>query len=222
MPTRKALPAGELPTESQLTGWRKTADENVIAPLADVVRGLLGMDAGDGKTNANALGHLLPFAAGIGNLPKGLMEVLKREGMVALDEPMVNALGKPVSEMLGTAFKTPAKSGLPQRLTVANWNAPEGAIEMRGATKAAADTKFNVKPSELDDLINGGALDLKQPPSADVGRVQSKLKKLLGPRADSTPTRARELSLKFGQGQAGEMSDEDFLRTVRIPDASRK
>lgn len=175
--------AGQLPTASNLTGWRKAIDEHAIAPLGDVVRGLLGMEGADGKSNANAAGHLLPLIAGIGGLPNGLnaaalRELLVREGLTDA-EPMVNALGKPVSEMLGTVLKTPVKSGMPQRLTLTGWKAPTGEMEFASNTKRAAGMKFNATPQQVDELINGGALDLEQPPNGSMEAIRARLRKAL-------------------------------------------
>lgn len=95
-----------------------------------------------------------------------------------LDPSMLQSLGKPISELLGAIFRTPNKSGLPTKLRLINWNARNNTAALRGLRKG--DEAFEAAPSQLDELLTGGALDLDQPPQAGVDAIRKKLAALLG------------------------------------------
>lgn len=100
-------------------------------------------------------------------------------GDMPLSPDMLRSLGKPLSELLGTLFKTPTKSGLPAKLRLTNWDAKSGEASMHGLTKVGQE--FRSTPSQLDSLINSDTVDLAQPPVGAVDAIRRKLAALLGP-----------------------------------------
>lgn len=96
----------------------------------------------------------------------------------AVEAPALKSIGKPVSELLGATFVTPNKTGLPKRMAVSSWNDAKGSVGLHGARSGAE--AFEATPSQLDELIDGGALGLEQPPQAAVQTIMQKLQQLLG------------------------------------------
>lgn len=101
-------------------------------------------------------------------------------GIAADLAPYLKSLGKPISELLDAAFTTPTKSGLPSRLTLTGWNAKTGEVGLHGARQGAE--RFAASPGQLDTLIEGGTVGLKQPPQGAVDSIRAKLAALLGTR----------------------------------------
>lgn len=92
--------------------------------------------------------------------------------------PLLKSLGKELSELLDAVFKPKAGSGLPQRLRFTNVSR-EGQMQFHAPNDAIGPARFEASPSEVDKLINGGALDLEQPPAAATNAVRSKLRDVL-------------------------------------------
>ena len=96
---------------------------------------------------------------------------------VKATEPMLQSIGKPISELLGLILKPTQKgSGIPQRLRLTNWNADKGTISFHGASRAG---QYEATPQQIDELINGGVLDLEQAPQRAMEAMRRKLLKLL-------------------------------------------
>ena len=98
-------------------------------------------------------------------------------------EPMLKSLGKPISELLGLILTpTQSKTGVPKQLRLSNFDSMKGNVQFHGDSRAASP-RFEASPAQLDDLINGGALDVAQPPQGAVDRIRKILSALL----DSAP-----------------------------------
>lgn len=99
-------------------------------------------------------------------------------------EPMVKALGKPISELLGSLF-SPGETGtgVPQRLRLTGYTpGREGVDPLVGLHSVNMDgAPFEVSPDQLSQLLDGGALNLTQPPQGPVDSIKARLGKLLGP-----------------------------------------
>lgn len=97
----------------------------------------------------------------------------------AAAEPMLESIGKPVSEMFGAKFSPEqTKTGVPQRLRFDGWNANKNQMQFAGSN--AQMPRMDATPQQIDQLINGGALGLEQPPSTAVEAIRKKLAAILG------------------------------------------
>lgn len=95
-----------------------------------------------------------------------------------ISAPTIDALGKPVSELLGAVLTTPKKTGLPSKLRITNWNAPSQEVVMHGVRKAGEELRAT--PSQIDELIRAGNVDLQQPPMSAVEKIRRLLSSALG------------------------------------------
>ncbi len=103
-------------------------------------------------------------------------------------EPELASIGKRISDLLGTVFRTEKPTGgTPQRLRLTNWDARSGNIELHpvvGTDVAAPGTStagYHITPADLDALINKGKMSISQPPEPAVARLQKILSSKLGP-----------------------------------------
>lgn len=92
--------------------------------------------------------------------------------------PMLESLGKPVSEMLGAVFQLKNGTGLPSLMRVSNWNPRTGSVLMQSIRKASE--AFEATPAQLDEMMANGWLDLKQPAQRAGERITSLLQSAMG------------------------------------------
>lgn len=88
--------------------------------------------------------------------------------------PVLRSLGKRLDELLDMVLTPKPGSGLPKRLRLTNWDAREGNVDFHSASKGE---RFQATPSQLDELIKGGALDVEQPPAGAVTAARKKISK---------------------------------------------
>lgn len=125
-------------------------------------------------------------------LPSWLQTILQQVGVnpvatavpaAGVGEPMIKALGKPVSELLGTLF-SPGETGtgVPQRLRLSGYTpGREGVEPSVGLHSVNSDgAPFEATIDQLSQLLDGGALNVTQPPQGAVSAIQARLAKLLG------------------------------------------
>lgn len=103
-------------------------------------------------------------------------------------EPMVKALGKPISELLGALF-SPGEhgTGVPQRLRLTGTTPPD-MVQLHSQNMNGQP--FEATADQLSQLLDGGALNLTQPPQGAVDKIRRTLASLLGPAAASSSSRA--------------------------------
>lgn len=126
-------------------------------------------------------------------LPDWLQQVLQQVSVnpmmtavpaAGVGEPMVKALGKPVSELLGSVFSPgETKTGVPQRLQLTGFKGGRPGVEPTvGLHSGNLDGQpFEATLDQLSQLLDGGALNLQQPPQGAVAKIQRTLSQLLGP-----------------------------------------
>lgn len=93
-------------------------------------------------------------------------------------EPYLKSLAKKVGDLIDAVFTPKSGSGLPQRLRLTNVSR-EGQIQFHAPNDPIGPARFEASPSDVDKLIEGGALDLEQPPQRAVNAVQSRLRHAL-------------------------------------------
>lgn len=98
-------------------------------------------------------------------------------GEMPLDPAFLKSLGKPVAELLGTVFKTKTGSGLPSLLRMTNWDARTGNVGMHSLRKAGE--AFEASPTQIDEMIERGWLDLEQPAEGASDHIRKLLQKIL-------------------------------------------
>lgn len=131
-------------------------------------------------------GAVLPNPMHGSTLPEWLQQLLMQASIspvsTAIGEagaPMLGSLGKRVDDMLGATFTpTEAGTGVPKRIEFTNVGR-DGLMQFHGSNQQMPS--LNASPAQVDELINGGALDLTQPPQGAVDAVRKKLSALLGP-----------------------------------------
>lgn len=93
-------------------------------------------------------------------------------------EPMLKSLGKTLGELMDAIFTPKAGAKLPQRMRFTGVSR-EGNMQFHGPNDPIGPARFEASPGDVDKLINGGALDLEQPPARATAAVQSKLRQML-------------------------------------------
>ena len=96
-------------------------------------------------------------------------------------QPALKSIGKQISELLDTIFNPKPGAGLPERLRLTNWDARSGNLQFHNASPGTeiSAPKFEASPKEVDQLINGGALGVEQPPVRATSQIQSKIREML-------------------------------------------
>lgn len=91
---------------------------------------------------------------------------------------MLQSIGKPISEMLGTVLRpTTPGTGLPSRLSIGGFDSGTGKATIFAGRKGGET--FDSTVQQLDDLLNSGQIDIVQPPKKEVGRMQAKISSML-------------------------------------------
>lgn len=116
--------------------------------------------------------------------------------LTSAGEPVLRSIGKQLSDLLGTVFKTAPGGakvpGLPRRLRFSGLSTG-GALERReGKMLLQADAgphqpistgvepqPFEIAPSDLDRLLGQGLADVDQPPTQAVDAIQRRLRQVL-------------------------------------------
>lgn len=96
-------------------------------------------------------------------------------------EPELKSLSKTLGDIFNRVF-TPTKpgSGLPKRLRFTG-TSREGQMQFHNASPGTkiGPARFEASPAQVDELINGGALDVEQPPIRATSQIQSRIREIL-------------------------------------------
>lgn len=100
-------------------------------------------------------------------------------GEMPLDPAFLTSIGKSLTDLIGLVLKSPTGSGLPAKLTLGGFDSAKGAAKFYGARKGGE--VFEAAPTEIDDAITNGLLDLEQPAQKATAAVRRKIAAALGP-----------------------------------------